>query len=79
MVAYTQYSFFEWGLILFDVMFDSAVEQELEAAKLEVRFSPAVYHITFQPLRSRLQWAPASQVQGRTTCTHESIALPNLY
>ena len=55
MVAYTQYSFFEWGLILFDVMFDSAVEQELEAAKLEVRFSPAVYHITFQPLRSRLQ------------------------
>ena len=35
-LAYTQYSFFEWGLILFDVMFDSAVEQELEAANLEV-------------------------------------------
>ena len=43
-LAYTQYSFFEWGLILFDVMFDSAVEQELEAANLEVCFC-AVYRV----------------------------------
>jgi len=34
--AYTRYSFFEWGLIFFDVMFDSAAELELEAADIEV-------------------------------------------
>ncbi|TFY58461.1 hypothetical protein EVJ58_g6408 [Rhodofomes roseus] len=34
--AYTRYSFFEWGLIIFDIMFDSAAELELEAANLEI-------------------------------------------
>lgn len=77
--AYTQYSFFEWGLILFDVMFDSAVEQELEAANLEVRLCATRYYTTFQLLRSRLQWALVLQVQERTTCTHDFIALPNVY
>ncbi|KZT07834.1 uncharacterized protein LAESUDRAFT_736133 [Laetiporus sulphureus 93-53] len=33
--AYTKYSFFEWGLIFFDVMFDSAVELEVKAANLQ--------------------------------------------
>ncbi|GBE88480.1 Protein cwh43 [Sparassis crispa] len=34
--AYTRYSFFEWGLIFFDIMYDSAVELDLKAANLEV-------------------------------------------
>ncbi|KZT06123.1 uncharacterized protein LAESUDRAFT_743576 [Laetiporus sulphureus 93-53] len=34
--AYTKYSFFEWGLIFFDVMFDSAVELEVKAANLQI-------------------------------------------
>jgi len=34
--AYTRYSFFEWGLILFDVMFDSAAELEVKAADLKI-------------------------------------------
>ncbi|PCH42647.1 hypothetical protein WOLCODRAFT_163942 [Wolfiporia cocos MD-104 SS10] len=34
--AYTHYSFFEWGLIFFDVMFDSAVESELKSADLKL-------------------------------------------
>ncbi|OCH90334.1 hypothetical protein OBBRIDRAFT_887775 [Obba rivulosa] len=34
--AYTKYSFFEWGLIFFDIIHDSAAELELRAADLKV-------------------------------------------
>ncbi|KAI0926280.1 hypothetical protein AcW1_008492 [Taiwanofungus camphoratus] len=34
--AYTRYSFFEWALILFDVMYDSSVELELRATDLKI-------------------------------------------
>ena len=36
-LAYTHYSFFEWALIIFDVLYDSAVELDLKAADLKVR------------------------------------------
>ncbi|TBU27075.1 Frag1/DRAM/Sfk1 family-domain-containing protein [Dichomitus squalens] len=34
--AYTRYSFFEWSLILLDVMYDSSVELDLQAADLKM-------------------------------------------
>ncbi|KAJ7127156.1 Frag1/DRAM/Sfk1 family-domain-containing protein [Mycena epipterygia] len=34
--AYTRYSFFEWGLITLDVMFDSLTEDELRCANLQI-------------------------------------------
>ncbi|KAK1229087.1 Protein cwh43, partial [Marasmius sp. AFHP31] len=34
--AYTYYSFFEWGLIFFDVLYDSFTEEEFRQAGLEV-------------------------------------------
>ncbi|KAF5359583.1 hypothetical protein D9756_003165 [Leucocoprinus leucothites] len=34
--AYTQYAFFEWGLICFDVLFDSIAEQEFAEADLKI-------------------------------------------
>ncbi|EMD33459.1 hypothetical protein CERSUDRAFT_160367 [Gelatoporia subvermispora B] len=34
--AYTKYSFFEWGLIFFDIIHDSSAELELKAAELKV-------------------------------------------
>lgn len=55
MAAYTRYSFFEWGLILFDIMFDSAVEQELEAANFEVR-ALRIVRGNRSKLRIRLRW-----------------------
>ncbi|ESK82818.1 calcofluor white hypersensitive protein [Moniliophthora roreri MCA 2997] len=40
--AYTHYSFFEWGLIIFDVLYDSFSEQEFREAGLEITIgSPA--------------------------------------
>lgn len=36
-VAYTHYSFFEWGLIILDVLYDSVSELDFKAANLEVR------------------------------------------
>ena len=36
-VAYTHYSFFEWGLIIFDVLYDAMAEQEFREANLQVR------------------------------------------
>lgn len=35
-LAYTYYSFFEWALIAFDVMFDSVAELDFKAANLQV-------------------------------------------
>ncbi|OBZ72336.1 Protein cwh43 [Grifola frondosa] len=35
--AYTRYSFFEWGLILFDILFDSSAELDFTAADLKAR------------------------------------------
>ncbi|KAG7089727.1 hypothetical protein E1B28_011382 [Marasmius oreades] len=34
--AYTHYSFFEWGLIFFDVLYDSFTEEELRQADLNI-------------------------------------------
>ncbi|KAJ6577178.1 Frag1/DRAM/Sfk1 family-domain-containing protein [Mycena capillaripes] len=34
--AYTRYSFFEWGLIAFDLLFDSFIEDELKHANLQI-------------------------------------------
>ncbi|KAH7928277.1 hypothetical protein BV22DRAFT_1083401 [Leucogyrophana mollusca] len=34
--AYTRYSFFEWSLILFDILFDSVAEMDFKAANLQV-------------------------------------------
>ena len=37
MIAYTQYSFFEWGLIFLDVLYDSSAELDFCSAELKVR------------------------------------------
>ncbi|TFK50059.1 hypothetical protein OE88DRAFT_1661586 [Heliocybe sulcata] len=34
--AYTRYSFFEWGLIILDIMYDSVTELDFKAAKLQI-------------------------------------------
>ncbi|KAH9943702.1 Frag1/DRAM/Sfk1 family-domain-containing protein [Amylocystis lapponica] len=44
--AYTRYSFFEWGLIVFDILYDSATELDLKAANLQVRFFSVILNIT---------------------------------
>ncbi|KAG5646112.1 hypothetical protein DXG03_004351 [Asterophora parasitica] len=38
--AYTHYSFFEWGLILLDVLYDSYSEQEFRDADLHINLGP---------------------------------------
>lgn len=38
-IAYTKYAFFEWGLIIADIMFDSAFDMELKEVNVEVRTS----------------------------------------
>ena len=35
-VAYTRYSFFEWALIILDVLYDSSAELDFKAADLKV-------------------------------------------
>jgi hypothetical protein len=35
-VAYTRYSFFEWALIVFDVLYDSVAELDFKEANLQV-------------------------------------------
>lgn len=34
--AYTRYSFFEWALIVFDVLYDSVAELDFKEANLQV-------------------------------------------
>ncbi|KAJ3556781.1 hypothetical protein NM688_g1829 [Phlebia brevispora] len=34
--AYTHYSFFEWGLIILDILYDSVAKLDLEAANLQI-------------------------------------------
>ncbi|PPQ91001.1 hypothetical protein CVT25_013926 [Psilocybe cyanescens] len=42
-LAYTRYAFFEWGLIFFDVLYDSVAEQEFREAGLHISLaSPLV-------------------------------------
>ncbi|GLB40582.1 putative frag1/DRAM/Sfk1 family protein [Lyophyllum shimeji] len=40
--AYTHYSFFEWGLIFLDVLYDAMAEQEFKEADLQITFGPKV-------------------------------------
>lgn len=37
--AYTQYAFFEWALIMLDVLYDSITEAEFKDAQIQVRHS----------------------------------------
>ncbi|KDR76390.1 hypothetical protein GALMADRAFT_226084 [Galerina marginata CBS 339.88] len=37
--AYTRYAFFEWGLIFFDVLYDSVAEQEFREVGLQISLS----------------------------------------
>lgn len=43
-LAYTRYAFFEWSLILFDILFDSLATSDLEESGMEASI---VYQITF--------------------------------
>lgn len=36
--AYTRYSFFEWGLIILDILYDSVAELDFKAANLQIAF-----------------------------------------
>jgi hypothetical protein len=38
-LAYTHYSFFEWSLILLDVLFDSITELDFKTCNLQVHMS----------------------------------------
>ncbi|KAK0235644.1 Frag1/DRAM/Sfk1 family-domain-containing protein [Armillaria nabsnona] len=40
--AYTRYSFFEWGLIFFDVLYDSIAEAEFKDAALQISLNSLV-------------------------------------
>ncbi|KAF5382105.1 hypothetical protein D9615_004235 [Tricholomella constricta] len=40
--AYTHYSFFEWGLILLDVLYDAITEQEFREGDLQITLGPKV-------------------------------------
>jgi hypothetical protein len=52
--AYTHYSFFEWGLIFLDILYDSAVELDLKAANIEAspRFRHFLQSLTFNSSKS---------------------------
>ncbi len=45
-IAYTHYAFFEWALILLDVLYDSILKIDLEHANLQVRrlYYPKTYY-----------------------------------
>lgn len=44
-IAYTRYAFFEWGLIFFDVLYDSIAERDFAEADLKVCPSFSLYSI----------------------------------
>lgn len=37
-IAYTRYSFFEWSLIVLDILYDSVLASDLRAANIRVGF-----------------------------------------
>lgn len=37
LAAYTKYSFFEWSLIILDILYDSVTKLDFSAANLQVR------------------------------------------
>ncbi|KAF9466466.1 Frag1/DRAM/Sfk1 family-domain-containing protein [Collybia nuda] len=43
--AYTNYAFFEWGLIFFDVLYDSFAEQEFREVDLHVVLGPSISNV----------------------------------
>lgn len=52
--AYTYYAFFEWGLILFDILYDSVSEQEFRETDLQVALGPSVVPGLEGGLRAKL-------------------------
>ncbi|TFK40056.1 Frag1/DRAM/Sfk1 family-domain-containing protein [Crucibulum laeve] len=44
--AYTRYAFFEWGLIFFDVFYDSVTEQEFRESNLQLALGPSLSSTT---------------------------------
>ncbi|KAF7975727.1 hypothetical protein HWV62_8699 [Athelia sp. TMB] len=59
--AYTHYSFFEWGLIVFDVAFDSVAELDFKAADIKITLGP-------------LDFDPSEKAQLQTTSSDISTA-----
>lgn len=63
-IAYTRYAFFEWGLIFFDVLYDSIAEQEFREAGLQVgRVSCYILYIFKRLSRYHLLAASVSSQQ----------------
>jgi hypothetical protein len=50
-LAYTRYSFFEWALIVFDILYDSVAELDFKEANIQVCWKFKLSIITFPPRR----------------------------
>lgn len=46
-LAYTRYSFFEWALIVFDILYDSVAELDFKEANIQVCWKFKLSIITF--------------------------------
>ncbi|KAF8905015.1 Frag1/DRAM/Sfk1 family-domain-containing protein [Gymnopilus junonius] len=76
--AYTHYAFFEWGLIFFDVLYDSVSEQEFREAGLNISLSlPSVQSAKISPVDP----IPIEQATSGTELTqaHNDIRHRNFY
>ncbi|KAG5716861.1 Protein cwh43 [Termitomyces sp. T112] len=72
--AYTCYSFFEWGLIFFDILYDAITEQEYREADLQVFLGPKVLTVPNMP---PVQGQPMESVTPDGVAT-EKITSPNV-
>ena len=50
LVAYTRYSFFEWGLILLDVVYDSITEIDFKDSNIQVGTYHALHTCLKKPI-----------------------------
>ncbi|KAF9485261.1 hypothetical protein BDN70DRAFT_871674 [Pholiota conissans] len=62
--AYTRYAFFEWGLVFFDVLYDSITEQEFREAGLQI----SIFSADSQTM-DKLEPTPGVQAVANATST----------
>lgn len=76
LLAYTHYAFFEWGLIFFDVLYDSIAEQEFREADLQAIFFLLLCY-TLSKSFSRFHLVVVS-ISSQQSCRHNlCVYCPN--
>ncbi|KAI0806029.1 Frag1/DRAM/Sfk1 family-domain-containing protein [Irpex lacteus] len=73
--AYTHYAFFEWALILLDVLYDSILKIDLEHANLQITVGPAGDNIAVSENKVTAVDASKQLAKGVKTATKSAVDL----